>query len=542
MSGKFLHHAPCEACGSADNNAVYEAEDGSKNSYCFGCTTYVPDIEGTVTPPKNTPWQQKNPAEYPLVRKEWRGIGTDVYAMYGVRQSFNEQTGEPDAVFFPYVRDGNTVGWKKRRMDAKSFSAVGDMKTAPLFGSQVFEATGKMILVTEGEFDALAAHQMFKELGKNYKAVSLPNGANIRGIKDNLEYLEKFESVILCFDQDEAGQKLVDQAAGMLSPGKARIMRFDDKDANDMLIKGRARDFFFALNKSEPYRADGIVGVDDIWNDAVKPIERGLDWPWDHLSAVTYGRRRRELYGFGGGTGCGKTEALKQIIEHVIVKDNLPAGLIFLEEEPSYTLKVVAGKTVNQRFHVPDTGWKPEELKAALNTLRDKIYLYNHFGCKEWAQLKPKIRYMVVSLGIKDIFLDHLTALVAESDDVNGDLGKIMADMASMTQELDFTLYYISHLSTPTGLSHEEGGRVTVSQFRGSRTIGFWSHYLFGFERNQQHEDISERNTPTLRVLKDRYTGLATGTTIRLFYDHNRGTLLEKEEVTFDEDYESTSL
>ena len=32
---KFLHHSPCESCGSRDNLAVYE-----DHTYCFGCRQY----------------------------------------------------------------------------------------------------------------------------------------------------------------------------------------------------------------------------------------------------------------------------------------------------------------------------------------------------------------------------------------------------------------------------------------------------------------------------------------------------------------------
>jgi twinkle protein len=275
-----------------------------------------------------------------------------------------------------------------------------------------------------------------------------------------------------------------------------------------------------------------------MWESATRPVVRGSPWPWNRLSELTYGRRRREIYGFGGGTGSGKTETFKEVMDYVLNVDKLPVGGFFLEEEPGYTMKVMAGKQVNKRFHVPDAGWTQDELEAGLRSLDNKLFLYNHYGAKSWANLRTKIRYMVVSLGIKDIFLDHLTALVTDEANVNDELGKIMADMASMTQELDFTLYFISHLSTPSGVSHEEGGRVTVSQFRGSRTIGFWSNYLFGIERNQQHEDEKERHSPTLRVLKDRYIGLATGETIRLQYNHDTGRLTEREEpVSFDDEY-----
>ena len=43
---KFLHHSPCENCGSRDNLAVYE-----DHTYCFGCQQYnqlngeLPDVD-----------------------------------------------------------------------------------------------------------------------------------------------------------------------------------------------------------------------------------------------------------------------------------------------------------------------------------------------------------------------------------------------------------------------------------------------------------------------------------------------------------------
>jgi twinkle protein len=62
-----------------------------------------------------------------------------------------------------------------------------------------------------------------------------------------------------------------------------------------------------------------------------------------------------------------------------------------------------------------------------------------------------------------------------------------------------------------------------MKQFQGSRAIGFWSHFMFGMERNQQADDEVERTTTTFRVLKDRYTGRATGATFPLSYERDTG-------------------
>ena len=96
-----------------------------------------------------------------------------------------------------------------------------------------------------------------------------------------------------------------------------------------------------------------------------------------------------------------------------------------------------------------------------------------------------------------------------------------------MTEDWGFTLFLVSHLTRPSqGKSHEEGGRVTQSHFRGSGSIGFWSHFMLGLERDTQAEGAEAMST-TLRVLKDRFSGEANGFTLPLEYILATGRLEE---------------
>jgi twinkle protein len=118
---------------------------------------------------------------------------------------------------------------------------------------------------------------------------------------------------------------------------------------------------------------------------------------------------------------------------------------------------------------------------------------------------------MVVSLGIKDIFLDNLTVLVAHlpSSEANDEVNRIAKEISELLQELDFTLYGFSHLNPPTtGASHERGGRVLASQFTGSRGLMRFGQYLFGLSRNLDPElPPEERNLALFEVIKDRDFG-----------------------------------
>lgn len=145
----------------------------------------------------------------------------------------------------------------------------------------------------------------------------------------------------------------------------------------------------------------------------------------------------------------------------------------------------------------------------------------------EWKTIKSIIKFFNKSYDIEHIYLDHLTALSANELDERRALDGIMADMAGLAQELGIIIHFISHLTTPDGKPHEEGGRVMEKHFTGSRAIARWSHYMFGLERNKQHPDLVKRQTTTLRVLKDRFTGKATGMTFGLLYNQQNGVLIE---------------
>jgi twinkle protein len=50
---------------------------------------------------------------------------------------------------------------------------------------------------------------------------------------------------------------------------------------------------------------------------------------------------------------------------------------------------------------------------------------------------------------------------------------------------------------------------------------------MLGLERDKQASDSIMRQTTTFRVLKDRYTGQATGEVFYLRYDGSNGRLFE---------------
>jgi len=547
MSDKYIENKECNMCDSSDGLGVYQREDSSFHGKCFSCGGHTNSpYDGEVMIKEKDPFENEESKNDNLLinisklgynNLESRGIDKSICKKYEVRSKL-DSNGKDILHYYPLYKDGVIKGYQERKVDSKKFKNIGHVKSPQFFGQNKSGSSGKLIIVTEGSADMMAAKQMLLSEDKNYRVISITNGAAAAAkcFKDNYEWISSFESIMLAFDMDDPGRKACEEVGGLFEPNKVKQLEFSEKDPNDMLRKGKSKEFLRAIFDAKESHPDGVVSVDDLFEEALKPIEKGLSYPWPTLNNDTYGYRRSELIGIGAGSGSGKTNAFKEMIDWTIFHHHLPAGVIFLEEPAAKTLKTLAGKHMNKTFHVPDSGWTVDELRKGLNELKGKVFFFDHFGSKGWDSIKEKIRYMVNALGIKDIFLDHLTALVAQEEDEYRALNKIMEELSSLTQELDCTIFFISHLRNPNGKSHEEGGQVSADQFKGSGAIRFWSHFIFGLERNQQAEDVIERNTTKFRVLKDRNTGLSTGLTFELFYDHKLGRWKEVNNEEFSDE------
>lgn len=175
------------------------------------------------------------------------------------------------------------------------------------------------------------------------------------------------------------------------------------------------------------------------------------------------------------------------------------------------SLKQLASKKDGVRYHDPALIYDEKQLEESIDALDGKLFVYDHFGVKDWEEVKSAMRYMVVAEGVKHVFLDPLTALISHLhvSEANDALNRIMSELSGMVHELDFTVYYFSHLNAPDkGPAHEEGGECLISQMTGSRAMGKWSDYIFMLEGNKSVElPEVERNTRWLVCRKDRPFG-----------------------------------
>lgn len=521
-------HRPCESCGSSDALTVYE--DGHK--FCFSCGKYFKarddscdnnyfkykkEIRMATETKQTKPIISKDKLTLTNIRD--RGLSKETCTKYGYYVS---DTGRHIAEYRNI--NGEVVGQKVRRVEDKAFSINGTI-TDSLYGMHLFD-NGKKLIITEGEIDCLSYAQV---IDCKYPVVSIPNGVNNakKVLLKNLDYLSRFEEIVLMFDMDEQGIKAAKECAEAIAREKVYIVNLPLKDANEMLMAGRVKELKDSVWSAHKYAPAGIVTVDDLMEDILKPIERGINWCFKSLTELTYGRFMGAVYGLGAGTGAGKTDFITQQMAYDLVDLGMSVGVFSFEQRPTETVKRIASKVAHKRLYLATEGESNDELMRYIKTFQDRLYLYDSFGTAEWPLVETTIRYLHGTCNVNIFYIDNLTFLT-ETGNAKDSLENIMKKMSMLANSLQVIIIFVSHLTTPAGgESHEEGARISGRSFKDSRTIEHLAHGLYGLERNQQHEDAFTRNTTTIRIIKDRLSGDAVGETVRVFYDRETGIMRE---------------
>jgi len=426
---------------------------------------------------------------------------------------------------------------QKIRFPNKEFIFKGNAKAAGLYGMHLWRDGGKKIVITEGELDALS---MSQALQNKWPVVSVINGAAgaKKNISNNIEWLEKFESVVLMFDQDDPGRKAAEECALLFTPGKAKIAKLPLKDASDMLQAGRVKELVDCMWEAKVHRPDGILSGDELWDivSAVDDVE-SASYPYSGINEKTQGLRKGEIVTVTAGSGIGKSQLTREFAYHLL-KQGETIGYIALEESVKRTALGLMAIEMNKPIHLGSDDINQEELKDAFtNTVGNgRVYLYDHWGSTDSENLLAKIRYLVRGCNCSYIILDHLSIVVSGMGD--GDerrlIDNTMTKLRTLTEELQCGLILVSHLKRPSGdKGHEEGASTSLAQLRGSAAIAQLSDMVIGLERNQQDKD--NPNLTTVRILKNRWTG-ETGIACHLEYSKVTGRMVET--IFDDEDEE----
>lgn len=523
---KLLRMEQCPECrkegrdNSKDNLGTYD--DG--HSYCFACGYYSLDNTKDLEYPRYTKDTKEflggtkgvieDKGNYSYQYLGDRGVSRDTMEYYGTFTKVDEE-GRPLSIAFPYGSYSIV-----RSMNPRSFVTLGDGSQVSLFGQDKFNSgSSKSITITEGAYDAMS---IYEALGRKYPAVSVRSASTAESdCASNFDYLNSFQNIYLCFDNDQPGMDAARAVARLFDPTKIYHVKLDRwKDANAALQDNpeELRRVWWNAKKYQP------KGVKDVFDSAKEILEgQGSQpngtFPFPTLDAMCYGTRPGELYLFTALEKVGKTEVLRTIEHHLLKTTTENIGIIHLEEQEKRSVQGLLGIELGVPAHLPDSGLSLQDQESAITSLvkhSGRLYLHSHFGSDDPDDILGLIHYLVAVNKCKFIFLDHLTMLVTglEGDDERRTLDYLSTKLARMTRDLQFTLFLVSHVN-------DDG------QTRGSRMPSKLCDLEVYLSRDKEASDGATRNRTRLMVRNNRF-GAITGPAGHLIFDPKTFRLTEE--------------
>lgn len=522
MSSELVEKRSCPLCPSSDAFAVYD--DG--HGYCYSCQGHVAQVD---------PFEESQPQSQQPRANNVSEFVTGSYIDLADRRLYERTlkkfryTVSEGNHYAPYFdNNGNYVAQKVRSPD-KSFYVIGDLAKAGLFGQQLW-APGQRLVVTEGELDAMSYAQV---TGLTWQVVSIPNGAQgaAKAIRRELEFVESFEEVVFLFDQDEHGKKAAEECAALLRPGLAKIAQLPMKDASEMLMSGKEAELKAAVYSAVPFRPDGIKRGHEVdFTEIIKATPKGFDIPYSGINSALRGIRKGELILLTAGSGIGKSTLAREVGYHMIREHRQRVGWVMLEE--SYRKTIQGLVAIDNNIPLGDLMEKPTILEqpdwdksmAELICLSD---FYDSWGSCDVDTLMTKLRYLAIGCECDFIVLDHVSMVVSGLEvEERKTLDMLMTNLRQFVEQTGVGLIAVSHLRRNSGKdSFNEGGKVSLTDLRGSAGLEQLSDVVIASERNQQADDDQQQDITSFRILKNRPFGVV-GPAGQAQYARHTGRLL----------------
>lgn len=316
------------------------------------------------------------------------------------------------------VKKGETKTWCQKNAD-----------TTPLLFNMNRINTENPLLICEGEMDALAA------IESGYQnTVSVPFGAeNYAWINENWEWLEQFDKIIICSDNDKAGIAMQKEVIFRLGSWRCRvvelpdvIVRKDEKlnDLNEVLFffgKEKVMEVILNAKDSPVDEVVDFADIEDVDLNDIDGIQTGFEDIDRELMKLFYGT----LNILTGVNGSGKTSLLSQLVCQSLEQNK---NVFFYSGElPNHQTKnwinyILAGqRNLDKHVYKGAEYWKvTSKAKAQINKeTRGQLFIYKDGYSRKVSSIMKTMENTVRKFGTKLLILDNLTAMSLENNDNN---------------------------------------------------------------------------------------------------------------------------
>jgi twinkle protein len=398
------------------------------------------------------------------------------------------------AVVFPYYdpEGKEVVHLSYRDTGEKKFWSSKGTRPA-LFGWQAMPRGERSVVLTEGQIDAMSMAMY------GYHALSIPFGAgkgHYDWITEEWDALERFDTIYLAFDTDDAGRTAAADVADRLGRHRVRVIELPHKDANECLTAKVAPDVMRAAVRAARTLDPGELQLashytEEVYLEFHPPNQAlvGFMPPWNRLGdrfAFRYG----ETTVLAGANGHGKSEGAGHIVLSAVAQ-HVRSCVASLEFRPRKWLARLSRQAL--------CTFTPERdrLAALDKWYGDRLWVFDVVGRTDPEKMLSCFLYAYRRYGVKLFVIDNMSKLGIAEDDYNRQK-EFIEQVTAFSVEHNVHTIVVAHMRKGDG-SHdnERGGKWGV---KGSGAITDLADNVLVWWRNKKKEDRLQALTFPIRV------------------------------------------
>jgi len=453
-----------------------------------------------ANPPKRKTYKKPtikiSPPVDPVIKYLHRRGFTDETIKY-----FRIGAEDADTVMLPYYRNDELVNVKYRSISDKKKMRTEKEAEPILFNRDSIQ--DERLVICEGEYDAMALHQYAVE------AVSVPMGAgNHQWIETEWEYLETFETVCLCFDNDAAGQMNAREIAKKLGEWRCRLVTLPKKDANECLVSGiQVDEIIRCFINAEELKPDTLTTpmffAEKVRNLFFQGGLFGVQTPWKKLNDILKGWREGEVTIWSGRNGSGKSTILNQVFLGLAEKE-IKSCIYSGEMPPERYLRWAIIQ------HQGNEKPSATEIDNTLSWMDSRIYILNITSGVQPDKLLSDFEHAARRYNVKHFFVDSLMKISFKDQDEYRQQQAFMDQLTGFAQKFSVHVHLVAH-PRKTEKDDDTPGKVDV---KGTGHITDMAHNVIVLQRlsEEKKETIKKKqSTPAdmrLYVKKNREFGI----------------------------------
>lgn len=479
----------------------------------------------------------------------FRKLHKEVCEKYGVMHEINPETGKVRFQYYPITKNNDLCGVRWRDMN-KDFFRRGEVgMDCDLFGQVAFQNNNsRRIIIACGEIDTMTLYQVvsLKSIRDGYGEIPVVcttiGEGGYKQLQKQYKWLDTFDKIIVCPDNDDAGQTHLHQLVKYLPKGKVHIMALPKgyKDPNQMLEEGKDKELLNSFIKAYLYSPSGIVGSDVLFHDLYDFTDKPrLTFPnfmsYIQNEMLLGGLEFPCIFNIVAPSGIGKSTILNEIVYHWIMETEYTVGILALESTRKEFARLLASRHLQRKLALCDQLERQSLLEATVDHNRElffreddslRFYFMEELD-GDIKRIKELIEQLIIACDSKIIVIDPLQDLFAGIS--NDEQEEFLGWLKTMVKRYEIIFVCVNHIRKQDGKT-DQNKMYMESEIMGSSTIIKSSFFTLLLNRNKYlSKDDPMANVTNLMVSKNRQTGL-TGPANPLYYDNNLHLMYDLEE------------